>query len=90
MVAEGHWVRDRVRRFLASREPLDVDAAWAALEKATGEFLGWFHFRPGPDAPADEPELGYRLFSTAWNKGYATEGSRALVDRAFAGALTPF
>lgn len=27
MVAEGHWVRDRVRRFLASREPLDVDDA---------------------------------------------------------------
>ena len=23
---------------------------WAAAEKATGEFLGWFHFRSRPDA----------------------------------------
>lgn len=27
MVGEGYWVRDRVRRFLASQEPLDVDDA---------------------------------------------------------------
>jgi hypothetical protein len=27
LVAEGHWVRARVRHFLASREPLDVDDA---------------------------------------------------------------
>ena len=22
---------------------------WAAIEKSTGEFLGWFHFRPAED-----------------------------------------
>ena len=31
-----------------------------------------------------EPELGYRLHSFAWNQGFATEGSRALIDRGFA------
>lgn len=57
---------------------------WAAIERATGEFVGWFHLRPNPDHPvADEPELGYRLRRSAWGKGYATEGSRALIDRAF-------
>jgi len=41
---------------------------WAAEEKVTGEFLGWFHFRPGEGHPADEPELGYRLHRSAWGK----------------------
>ena len=31
----------------------------------------------------DEPELGYRLRAASWGLGYATEGSRALVDLAF-------
>ena len=56
---------------------------WAAIEKATGEFLGWFHFRPRPDAAPGEVELGYRLRKSAWGKGYATEGSRALIRKGF-------
>jgi RimJ/RimL family protein N-acetyltransferase len=51
---------------------------WAAIEKVTGEFLGWFHFQPGKDAVPGEVELGYRLRKSAWAKGYATEGSHAL------------
>ena len=57
---------------------------WAAAEKATGEFVGWFHFRPGPDAVPGEVDLGYRLRKAAWGKGYATEGSRALIAKGFA------
>lgn len=57
---------------------------WAAVEKATGRFVGWFHLRPGDGAPPGEVELGYRLRRSAWGKGYATEGSRALVDKGFA------
>jgi RimJ/RimL family protein N-acetyltransferase len=56
---------------------------WAAVEKSSGDFLGWFHFRPESDASLDEPELGYRLRRSAWNKGYATEGSRALIHKGF-------
>src|SRR5580700_6125741 len=56
---------------------------WAAVAKPTGEFLGWFHFRPRQDAVPGEVELGYRLRKSAWGKGYATEGSRALIRKGF-------
>jgi RimJ/RimL family protein N-acetyltransferase len=57
---------------------------WAAVEKSTGRFVGWFHFRPAHGAPPGEVELGYRLRRSAWGKGYATEASRALIDKGFA------
>jgi RimJ/RimL family protein N-acetyltransferase len=56
---------------------------WAAHEKSTGTFIGWFHFRAPPDHAPDDVELGYRLRKSAWSKGYATEGSRALIDKGF-------
>lgn len=56
---------------------------WAAVDMERGDFLGWFHFRPRPDAPLDQPELGYRLRRAAWGKGYGTEGSRALIRKGF-------
>ncbi|MFI0990070.1 GNAT family N-acetyltransferase [Streptomyces exfoliatus] len=56
---------------------------WAAQEKSTGTFLGWFEFRPlEEDSPA-VVELGYRLNQAAWGHGYATEGSQALVHKGF-------
>ena len=57
---------------------------WGVEEKSTGRFVGWFHLRPVEGAPAGEVELGYRLLRSVWGKGYATEGSRALIDKAFA------
>lgn len=56
---------------------------FTAVEKSSGDFLGWFHFRPRPEDPADEPELGYRLHQAAWGKGYGTEGSAALLEKGF-------
>jgi RimJ/RimL family protein N-acetyltransferase len=58
--------------------------AWAAIEKSSGEFIGWFGLHPTDDRPPDEFELGYRLRRASWGRGYATEGSRALVEKAFA------
>ena len=56
---------------------------WAVIEKETGEFLGWFHFRPYENGAPGEVDLGYRLRKSAWGKGYATEGSRALIRKGF-------
>ena len=75
--------RDDLPHFLRQYESLPGWGFWAAIERSTGAFLGWFHLRPDKGAPADEPELGYRLRRSAWGKGYATEGSCALIDKAF-------
>ncbi len=90
--------RDEVRTrilptFLGYYERFEGLGFWAAADIATGDFLGWFHFRPplqGGDLPPgwDEDgvaELGYRLRRSAWGQGYATEGSRALIDKGFTG-----
>lgn len=69
--------------FLAYYERYAGFGFWAAVEKATGQFVGWFHFRPAQGAPPDEVELGYRLRRSAWGKGYATEGCRALIEKGF-------
>ncbi len=66
---------DYLPAFLAYYDRGDAYGFWAAVERATGDFLGWFHFRPGEGHPDDEPELGYRLRRSAWGKGYAAEGS---------------
>jgi RimJ/RimL family protein N-acetyltransferase len=56
---------------------------WAAIERSTGDFLGWFHLRPRDGAAPGQVELGYRLRKSAWGKGYATEGSRGLIRKGF-------
>jgi RimJ/RimL family protein N-acetyltransferase len=79
-------IRDQVIPFhLGVYDRLDRLGTWAAESTATGEFLGWFHFRPGPDGDITNIDLGYRLRRSTWNKGYATEGSRALISMGFTG-----
>jgi RimJ/RimL family protein N-acetyltransferase len=75
---------DVLPAFLRYYERGDRYGFWAAVEKSSGEFLGWFHFRPREGGDPDEAELGYRLRRSAWGKGYATEGSRALIHNGFA------
>jgi RimJ/RimL family protein N-acetyltransferase len=74
---------DFLPAFLSYYERYEGFGFWVAVEKSSGEFLGWFHFRPPEGAPADEVELGYRLRRVAWGKGYGTEGSLALIRKGF-------
>ena len=86
--------REQVEQVVLPRILSDYDrhpgfGCWAAVEKATGEFLGWFLLRSrdgGAGMEGADPggvELGYRLRRSAWGKGYATEGSRALIRKGF-------
>src|SRR6478752_7642047 len=65
-------IRDRVLpAFLGYYERSEGFGFWAAVERSTGRFLGWFHFRPRRDEPREgEVELGYRLRRAAWGRGY--------------------
>jgi RimJ/RimL family protein N-acetyltransferase len=74
---------DFLPAFLGYYQRYEGYGFWAVIEKETGEFLGWFHFRPRPDAVPGEVELGFRMRKSAWGKGYATEGSRALIRKGF-------
>ena len=70
-------------RYLSYYERYAALGVWATIEKSTGEFVGWFSFKPKTEGRLDEVELGYRLRQPAWGKGYATEGARALIRKGF-------
>jgi RimJ/RimL family protein N-acetyltransferase len=70
-------------RFLASYKRFPGYGTWAAALKSSGEFLGWFGFQPITEDAIGDVSLGYRLRRAAWGKGYATEGSRALIRKGF-------
>ncbi|WP_245155064.1 GNAT family N-acetyltransferase [Nocardioides sp. 1609] len=72
-----------VDTWMARRTRPDADARglgyWVGHDG--GRFLGWWCL--GIDDDPTTAELGYRLRREAWNQGYATEGSRALLAHAF-------
>jgi RimJ/RimL family protein N-acetyltransferase len=83
-------LRDRI---IPSCAPGPPRGGWAAREKPTGDFLGWFFLRPAPAylfaAEAGwtrdtDLEVGYRLRRAGWGRGLATEGASLLVGLGFA------
>ncbi|MEV3920261.1 GNAT family N-acetyltransferase [Actinomadura coerulea] len=56
---------------------------WAAVERSTGDFIGWLALEPGDGRDVLQGELGYCLRAASWGRGYATEASRALIAKAF-------
>jgi [ribosomal protein S5]-alanine N-acetyltransferase len=73
-------------------EKYEFYGIWAAIEKSSQEFIGWFHFYPATENKFAvelqvirdrEIALGYRLHPQKWGRGYATEGSRELVSKGF-------
>lgn len=65
-----------VVKYVDTPSRVDRVGCRAVMERATGEFLGWVELTP-------DGRLGYRLRRAAWGNGYATEGCRALIEKAF-------
>ncbi|MFI6680430.1 GNAT family N-acetyltransferase [Kribbella sp. NPDC050470] len=53
---------------------------FAAQQKSDGAFVGWFGLQPTKEPQT--VDVGYRLNRVAWGKGFATEGTKALIDKA--------
>jgi RimJ/RimL family protein N-acetyltransferase len=84
-----HIPLDPVARRRYERRFLHPAGYVAAIERATGRFLGWFQFVADRDraggGSGQEPteiELGYRLRPDAWGQGFASEGAAALLAEA--------
>jgi len=80
--------QETLPRYMAAYRRSSQYGLWAATERQTGDFVGWFMFRPFREASYHDPaypfpddiEVGYRLKRSAWGRGLATEGVRALVE----------
>ena len=91
LIAGPEQTKAFINMNIAHYKEYDGYGFWAAVEKSTNQFLGWFLFRPAIHASYFDPsinepediELGYRLKKSAWGKGYATEGSKALILKGF-------
>ncbi len=54
---------------------------WALIHKEQQDFIGWCGLKFSPDK--NEVDVGYRLFHSQWNKGFATEAALASIDLGF-------
>ena len=67
----------RIRRMLRVYENFPGLGMWIGEEQSTGRFVGAYVLNYIPNTV--EVEVGYRLCKSAWGRGFATEGARALV-----------
>lgn len=76
---------DNIKTYLNYYKKKKNCGFYKAYLKENDAFIGWFHLRPEQSDPENFKvlELGYRLKQQYWNKGYATEGSRALISKSF-------
>lgn len=59
---------------------------WAVIEKETNDFIGWAGLKLVTETINNHTnyyDLGYRLRSAYWGKGYATEAAKASLDYGF-------
>jgi [ribosomal protein S5]-alanine N-acetyltransferase len=73
---------EEARKFLANYPDFRKNnmGRWAAVRKEDDAVIGWCGLKLHPNGEVD---LGYRLFKTYWNQGYATEAGLASLNYGF-------
>jgi RimJ/RimL family protein N-acetyltransferase len=74
-------VAQRLVRFIRYPRLYPDLGAWRASRRDNGAFIGWFALNYA--GKSTDVEVGYRLLPSAWGRGFATEGAKALVDYGF-------
>lgn len=89
---EREVIKKQIIKWLTYYKKYEKYGLWAIIEKSSQDFIGWFHFYPATEnafavelnlVTDDEIALGYRLCQSSWGKGYATEGSQAMIAKGF-------
>jgi len=65
---------------------------WAAIEKESGEFIGWSGLkfnRESKNNHTDFYDVGYRFSPKYWGNGYATESGKAAIKYGFETLMMP-
>lgn len=84
----GGLTMDQVKQFMADKNQCFVDhgyTLWAVEEKMRGKMMGFIGFSSPVWEAHFTPcvEIGWRLGSQYWGKGYATEGAKAALEYGF-------
>jgi RimJ/RimL family protein N-acetyltransferase len=80
--AREEYESEILPRWFAIYAATPLLGSWAAEDRQSGEFHGWFHLRPDRIEP-EHQELGYRLRRASWGRSLATEGGVALIRHGF-------
>jgi len=73
-----HMIQKQLDRYAAHRYGLQK-----LVHRATGEFIGCCGLLLQELDGQKEIEVGYHIFPTFWNQGYATEAAKCFIDFAF-------
>lgn len=84
----GPLTMAEVEEFISSMNQLFNEVGytlWAAQDKLSGKLIGFIGLEPVPWESHFTPcvEIGWRLGSAYWGKGYATEGAKAALKFGF-------